>query len=135
MKVIELSKEPVELFKILKFEGLVDSGGEAKAVIADGQVRVNGVVETQKRKKIVSGDVIEFGTTKVRAHYVAPLAGATTASAAKRAAPKKVVVKKDVATKDAAKKPAPKKDRRKQGGPVKKGSPIKPARRKPAPKA
>lgn len=55
-----INKQPVELFKLLKFEGLVGSGGEAKAVVADGLVTVNGHVETQKRKKIVAGDVIEF---------------------------------------------------------------------------
>ena len=60
MNVVEINCEPVELYKILKFEGLVASGAEAKAVVADGQVTVNGMVETQKRKKIVSGDIIEF---------------------------------------------------------------------------
>ena len=44
MTHIKINKEPVELFKILKFEGVVASGGEAKAVIADGQVKVNGAV-------------------------------------------------------------------------------------------
>lgn len=57
---IIINKEPVELFKILKFEGIVGSGGEAKMVISEGLVKVNGEVETQKRKKIVSGDTIEF---------------------------------------------------------------------------
>lgn len=66
MKDVELTKEPVELYKILKFEGMVTSGGEAKNAIAEGQVTVNGIVETQKRKKIVSGDIIEFGEEKVR---------------------------------------------------------------------
>jgi ribosome-associated protein len=66
MKDVELTKEPVELYKILKFEGMVTSGGEAKNVIADGLVTVNGVVETQKRKKIVSGDIVEFGAEKIR---------------------------------------------------------------------
>ncbi len=61
MREVELLKEPVELYKILKFEGLVASGGEAKSVIADGQVLVNGQVETRKRKKIVAGDIIEYG--------------------------------------------------------------------------
>ena len=61
MREVEISKEPVELYKILKFEGMVTSGGEAKSVIADGQILVNGTVETRKRKKIVSGDTIEFG--------------------------------------------------------------------------
>lgn len=60
MRTVDINKEPVELFKILKFEGLVSTGGEAKLYIGDGQVRVNGVVETQRRKKIVDGDVIEF---------------------------------------------------------------------------
>jgi len=60
MKEIIINKEPVELYKILKFEGLVDSGGEAKAVIEEEQVRLNGQIETQKRKKVMSGDVIQF---------------------------------------------------------------------------
>jgi len=53
-------REFIELFKILKIEGMASSGGEAKAVIAEGQVLVNGVIETQKRKKIVVGNIIEF---------------------------------------------------------------------------
>ncbi len=65
MREVEISKEPVELYKILKFEGLVSSGGEAKSVIDDGQVLVNGMVETRKRKKIVSDDVIEFANEKL----------------------------------------------------------------------
>jgi ribosome-associated protein len=65
MREVELTKEPVELYKILKFEGLVASGGEAKSVIAEGQVLLNGTVETQKRKKIVSGDIIEFEQEKL----------------------------------------------------------------------
>ena len=64
MKEIILSKQPVELFKILKFEGMANTGGEAKMLIADGQVEVNGTTETRKRKKIVSDDVIEFGGEK-----------------------------------------------------------------------
>ena len=66
MREVELSKEPVELYKILKFEGLVASGGEAKMVIAEGQVILNGEVETRKRKKIVAGDIIEFGEEKLQ---------------------------------------------------------------------
>lgn len=63
---VEVLIEPVELYKILKFEGMVSSGGEAKSVIADRQVLVNGKVETRKRKKIVSGDTIEFADVKIR---------------------------------------------------------------------
>jgi ribosome-associated protein len=56
----ELETEFVELFKILKFEGLSDSGGNAKQAIADGLVSVNGAVETRNRKKIKAGDQIDF---------------------------------------------------------------------------
>lgn len=55
-----LNTEPVELYKILKFEGLVPSGGVAKMAIDAGDVLVNGEVETRKRKKMLAGDVIEF---------------------------------------------------------------------------
>lgn len=66
MKEVEISKEPVELYKILKFEGLAPSGGAAKAAISEGRVLVNGVVETRKRKQIVSGDIIEFMNEKYK---------------------------------------------------------------------
>jgi len=66
MKIVEITCEPVELYKILKFEGLVASGGEAKAAISLGHVRVNGHIETQKRKKIVSGDILQFEDEKFR---------------------------------------------------------------------
>ncbi|MFT7402121.1 MAG: ribosome-associated protein [Hydrogenophaga sp.] len=69
MKEIEITKVPVELFKILKFEGLASSGGEAKMAIENGLVMVNGAVETQKRKKIVSGDVIEFNDEKFKISF------------------------------------------------------------------
>lgn len=63
---VEIRSEPVELYKILKFEGLVSSGGEAKMVIDDGAVLVNGLVETRKRKKIVAGDTIEFNSEHLK---------------------------------------------------------------------
>ena len=66
MRDVILNKEPVELHKILKFEGLVPSGGVAKMAIESGDVIVNGEVETRKRKKMVAGDVIEFNGEKIR---------------------------------------------------------------------
>ncbi|MEH6625244.1 MAG: RNA-binding S4 domain-containing protein [Motiliproteus sp.] len=66
MNEVEITKEPVELYKILKFEGICESGGEAKSVIAEGMVLVNGEVETRKRKKIVAGDIIEFHDVKLK---------------------------------------------------------------------
>ena len=59
MQTVEIAYEPIELFKLLKFQGIAMSGGEAKTLIAEGQVKVNGQAETQKRKKLVSGDCIE----------------------------------------------------------------------------
>ena len=66
MSIVKIRQEPTELCKILKFENLVGSGGEAKSAIAEGHVLVNGAVETRKRKKIVSGDVIEFAGRTIR---------------------------------------------------------------------
>lgn len=66
MRTAVISKEPIELYQLLKVENMVESGGEAKFVIAEGQVRVNGIVETRKRKKIVAGDIIELNQEKVQ---------------------------------------------------------------------
>ena len=71
MREVELTREPIELYKILKFEGMTNSGSAAKAAIADRQVKVNGAVETQKRKKIMAGDTIEFAGQKIRIHLSA----------------------------------------------------------------
>ena len=62
---VEITREPVELYKILKFENLVMSGGEAKHCIADGFVAVNGEIETRKRRKMYDGDVIEFADIRL----------------------------------------------------------------------
>lgn len=53
-------KEFIALDQLLKLLSIVGSGGEAHAVITDGMVKVNGEVETQKRKKIRVGDVVFF---------------------------------------------------------------------------
>ena len=60
MRDVEITREPVELYKILKFEGLLSSGAEAKIAVAAGQVSVNGETELRKRRKIVAGDVVTF---------------------------------------------------------------------------
>ena len=56
----------IELYKILKVQGLSDGGGAAKHAISEGQVTVNGEVETRKRKKIVVGDIIVFNGESVQ---------------------------------------------------------------------
>ena len=57
---VTLTHSPVELFKILKFEGIAASGAEAKLIIEQGLVRVNGDIETRKRCKIRGGDTIQL---------------------------------------------------------------------------
>ena len=59
-RTVKLTRIPVELHKVLKFETLAASGGEAKHMIAEGRVTVNGEIETRKHKKIYPGDVIEI---------------------------------------------------------------------------
>ena len=59
-EIIEINREPIELHKILKFHGLVASGGEAKQVIDSGLVKVNKHLEMRKRRKMLAGDNIEF---------------------------------------------------------------------------
>ncbi len=66
MDIVLITTEPVELYKILKFEGVVSSGAEAKLIIADGKVLVNNEIETRKRRKIVSGDIIEYDDAKMQ---------------------------------------------------------------------
>jgi len=58
--IVNINKVPVELYKILKFENIAASGGEAKFMINDGFVQVNGSIETRKRKKIYPGDIIKI---------------------------------------------------------------------------
>ncbi|MCX2980545.1 RNA-binding S4 domain-containing protein [Halieaceae bacterium IMCC14734] len=70
MRIVDITREPVELYKILKFEGLVSSGGEAKLLIGDGQVTVNGEVETRRARKMVSGDVISFRDDQLQLRLV-----------------------------------------------------------------
>ncbi len=66
MNTIEINRQPVELYKILKFEGLVGTGGEAKMVIDEGLVKVNGAIELRRRNKIKHNDVIEFMETQYK---------------------------------------------------------------------
>ena len=63
MKHISFSlngNENIALCDLLKFTSLCGSGGQAKMMIADGQVLRNGVIETRKTAKIRAGEKIEF---------------------------------------------------------------------------
>ena len=63
---IELDQQPIELCKLLKIANLVAGGGEAKVVISEGYVFLNGEVEYQKRKKVYHNDIIEFNGETVQ---------------------------------------------------------------------
>ena len=56
----KLEDDYIELIKLLKVTGLCDSGGMAKVVTSEGNVKVDGVVELRKRCKIRKGQTIEF---------------------------------------------------------------------------
>lgn len=65
-RIVELAQLPIELAKLLKYENLVATGGEAKLLITEGHVRVNGEVETRKGKKINVGDVVSLGNESIK---------------------------------------------------------------------
>ena len=60
MEKIKLRDEFIKLGQALKATGLVESGVDAKFVIQDGLVKVNGQIETQRGKKLYDGDKVEF---------------------------------------------------------------------------
>lgn len=57
---IDVSSQPIELYKVFKIANLVGGGGEAKHIISEGYVAVNGELETRKRRKMYNGDFFEF---------------------------------------------------------------------------
>lgn len=58
--------QTIKLDQLLKFQGIAQTGGEAKMMIWDEEVFVNGEIETRRGRKLVSGDrVTVFGTTYV----------------------------------------------------------------------
>ena len=59
-RLVSVRSVPIELCAFLKFGGLSATGGEAKQAITDRRVRVNGEIETQKRKKLVAGDQVSL---------------------------------------------------------------------------
>lgn len=60
MEKVQIKTEFIKLDQLLKFASIVQTGGEAKAVIADGLVKFNGEVCTQRGKKVRAGDIVEF---------------------------------------------------------------------------
>ncbi len=60
-EVIEIRTEFIRLDALLKFAAAVESGGEAKLLIQDGQVKVNGEICTLRGKKLYNGDTVSLG--------------------------------------------------------------------------
>ncbi len=65
MEVIEIRGEYIKLDALLKYAALVPSGGEAKTVVAGGEVLVNGEVCTMRGKKLRGGDVVEYDGQRI----------------------------------------------------------------------
>lgn len=61
MESIAIKTEYIKLDALLKFAALVSSGGEAKTVVSEGLVKVNGEVCTMRGKKLRAGDAVTFG--------------------------------------------------------------------------
>lgn len=61
MEKIDISTDFIKLDSLLKLAGAVGSGGEGKAAIAEGLVRVNGEICTMRGKKLRPGDMVSFG--------------------------------------------------------------------------
>lgn len=66
MEIIKLREEYIKLGQALKASGLCESGVDAKSVILDGEVKVNGKVELQRGKKLYDGDIVEFNGESVK---------------------------------------------------------------------
>ena len=58
--------EPIDLVKAIKLDPEISGGGEAKILITEGQVQLNGVTETRKRKKVFHGDIIAYCGRQIR---------------------------------------------------------------------
>jgi ribosome-associated protein len=56
----KIGDRPINLTQVLKLAGCVQSGGEAKSLIAAGRVRVNGDVEIRKRRQMSAGDIVDI---------------------------------------------------------------------------
>lgn len=66
MQIIKLREDFIKLGQALKAAGVVESGVDAKIVIQDGLVKVNGNTETQRGKKLYEGDVVEFNDETIK---------------------------------------------------------------------
>lgn len=66
MEIIKLRDEYIKLGQALKAANLVENGADAKTVIEDGLVKVNGEIAFQRGKKLYDGDIVSFETEEIK---------------------------------------------------------------------
>ena len=66
MHEIEISTDSIRLGQFLKLANLVDSGSDAKFLLAEGELSVNGEAETRRGRQLRDGDVVEYDGIEVR---------------------------------------------------------------------
>lgn len=66
MHQLKLREEYIKLGQALKAAGVVGSGVDAKFVIQDGKVKVNGAIEIQRGKKLYDGDLVEYDGEQIK---------------------------------------------------------------------
>jgi ribosome-associated protein len=66
LRDVSISSDSIRLGQFLKFAGMIDSGADAKGVIADGLVRVNDTVEIRRGRQLRHGDTVAFGDEVAR---------------------------------------------------------------------
>jgi ribosome-associated protein len=71
-RVVRLRDDAIRLGQFLKLADLVDTGADAKGLLARGLVRVNGEVETRRGRQLADGDVIELAGRRVVVSTGAP---------------------------------------------------------------
>ena len=69
---VAIEGEFINLDALLKWAGLAATGGEAKAAVQAGHVRVNGAVETRRTRKIRVGDLVDYRGAAIRVTATAP---------------------------------------------------------------
>ena len=65
-QAVAIAGDMIRLGQLLKLSGLVDSGGEARELVTEGVVRVNGETELRRGRQLHSGDVVEVAGERVR---------------------------------------------------------------------
>lgn len=60
MKEIKVDTEIIKLDSFLKWAGVCSQGSDAKLIIKDGRIKLNGEVELRRGKKLIKGDIIEY---------------------------------------------------------------------------